>query len=68
MDEKFDVNSSLSENAVKVLEKRYLKKDASGGTIETPEELFRRVAKDIATHTTVKKPQMYRRRKKNFLR
>ncbi len=49
MDEKFDLTSSLSENAMKVLEKRYLKKDASGNTIETSEGLFRRVAKNIAT-------------------
>jgi ribonucleoside-diphosphate reductase alpha chain len=46
---KMDVNRELSANAMKVLEKRYLKKDASGKLIETPEELFRRVAKNIAT-------------------
>jgi ribonucleoside-diphosphate reductase alpha chain len=46
---KVDVNKELSANAMKVLEKRYLKKDASGKLIETPEELFRRVAKNIAT-------------------
>ncbi|MCX5666869.1 MAG: intein-containing adenosylcobalamin-dependent ribonucleoside-diphosphate reductase, partial [Candidatus Omnitrophica bacterium] len=45
---KVDVRSELSANAMKVLEKRYLKKDASGKLIETPEELFRRVAKNIA--------------------
>ncbi|MBI5894009.1 MAG: vitamin B12-dependent ribonucleotide reductase [Deltaproteobacteria bacterium] len=38
----------LSENAVKVLEKRYLKKDMSGNPIETPEGMFRRVAENIA--------------------
>jgi len=38
----------LSENALKVLEKRYLKKDESGKVIETPEELFLRVSKAIA--------------------
>jgi ribonucleoside-diphosphate reductase alpha chain len=38
----------LSENALKVLERRYLKKDAQGKIIETPEEMFRRVAKSIA--------------------
>ena len=38
----------LSENALKVLERRYLKKDAQGQVVETPEELFRRVAKAIA--------------------
>ncbi len=38
----------LSENAVRVLERRYLKKDAAGKVIETPEEMFRRVAEAIA--------------------
>ncbi|MBI5144076.1 MAG: hypothetical protein HZA30_03310, partial [Candidatus Omnitrophica bacterium] len=44
-----DVNSLLSENAKKVLEKRYLKKDGSGNPVETAEDMFRRVAKNIAT-------------------
>lgn len=38
----------LSANALKVLEKRYLKKDAAGGVIETPDGMFRRVAQTIA--------------------
>lgn len=38
----------LSENAIKVLERRYLIKDDQGKVIETPEELFQRVAKAIA--------------------
>lgn len=38
----------LSENAVRVLEKRYLLKDDKGNIIETPEEMFCRVAKCIA--------------------
>jgi ribonucleoside-diphosphate reductase alpha chain len=38
----------LSENALKVLERRYLKKDQNGKVIETPEEMFCRVAKAIA--------------------
>lgn len=39
----------LSENALKVLERRYLKKDEQGKVIETPEELFCRVASAIAS-------------------
>jgi len=47
-----DVSSSLSENAKKVLEKRYLKKDDSGNVVETPAEMFHRVAKNIASADT----------------
>lgn len=39
---------ALSENAGKVLEARYLKKNEAGECVETPRELFRRVAKSIA--------------------
>jgi len=38
----------LTENARKVLEARYLKKNESGACIETPGDLFRRVARTIA--------------------
>ena len=38
----------LTLNAIKVLEKRYLTKDLDGNVIETPKEMFRRVAKNIA--------------------
>ena len=40
---------NLSENAIKVLEKRYLKRDAEGKCIEAPEDMFRRVADTIAS-------------------
>ena len=39
---------NISENCLKVLEKRYLKKDKFGKVIETPEEMLRRVAHHIA--------------------
>jgi ribonucleoside-diphosphate reductase alpha chain len=39
---------TLSENAMTVLERRYLKKDAKGRLQETPVQMFRRVAKHIA--------------------
>lgn len=35
-------------NAIKVLEARYLKKNTEGELIETPDEMFRRVARNIA--------------------
>ena len=39
---------NLSENAIKVLERRYLKKDQEGNVTENPNDLFLRVAKSIA--------------------
>ena len=41
-------NLELSENAIKVLEKRYLKRDKDGNPKETPEDMFKRVASVIA--------------------
>ncbi len=38
----------LSPNALKVLQRRYLKKGENGEALETPEEMFRRVARAIA--------------------
>ena len=40
---------SLTENALHVLRKRYLKKDKEGQVTETPEEMFRRVAQTVAS-------------------
>lgn len=40
---------SLTPNAVIVLQKRYLKKDRFGRVSETPEEMFARVAKSVAS-------------------
>jgi len=51
--EKPDADSAggaeLSENAMRVLEKRYLKTDEHFNVIETPFDMFRRVAKNIAS-------------------
>lgn len=38
----------LSDNAIKVLEKRYLARDENGRLLESPEGMFKRVAKTIA--------------------
>jgi ribonucleoside-diphosphate reductase alpha chain len=38
----------LSENAIQILEKRYLKKNDEGKVVEKPEDLFKRVANNIA--------------------
>ena len=43
----------ISDNARVVLEKRYLRKDDDGNPIETPEEMFRRVAHAIAQAETL---------------
>jgi ribonucleoside-diphosphate reductase alpha chain len=40
---------NLSPNAVAVLEKRYLKRNEDGKVKETPEDLFRRVARHVAS-------------------
>ncbi|MDD3437060.1 MAG: vitamin B12-dependent ribonucleotide reductase [Candidatus Gastranaerophilales bacterium] len=40
---------NFSENAIKVLEKRYLKRDNDGRCTETPADMFRRVASSIAS-------------------
>lgn len=46
--DKVNEKLDLSENAVKVLEKRYLKRDKDGNCTETPADMFRRVASSIA--------------------
>ena len=48
MENKQSDDVKLTENALKVLEKRYLNKDKSGKPTETPEQLFHRVARAIA--------------------
>lgn len=45
---KATIKPQLTENALRVVKKRYLPKDDNGEPLETPEQLFRRVAKSIA--------------------
>ncbi|MDD3238416.1 MAG: adenosylcobalamin-dependent ribonucleoside-diphosphate reductase [Candidatus Gastranaerophilales bacterium] len=40
---------SLSPNAIKVLEKRYLKRGSDGAPVETPQDMFFRVASTLAS-------------------
>ncbi len=47
----------LTENALHVLQKRYLKKDKQGQVIETPEEMFHRVAEAIASAELIYDPK-----------
>jgi ribonucleoside-diphosphate reductase alpha chain len=49
MEELVSASLNFTQNALKVLEKRYLKKDEEGRVIEGPEDLFRRVAKAVAS-------------------
>jgi ribonucleoside-diphosphate reductase alpha chain len=39
----------VSENALRVLERRYLRKDIDGNVTETPEEMFERVAANVSS-------------------
>ncbi|HEX74816.1 MAG TPA: vitamin B12-dependent ribonucleotide reductase [Dehalococcoidia bacterium] len=48
---------NLTENASRVLERRYLKKDKTGQVIEKVEEMFRRVAQTIASAELIYDPK-----------
>ncbi len=47
----------FSDNSLRVLKKRYLKRNDEGEIIETPQEMFRRVARHIASAELLYKPK-----------
>lgn len=49
---------ALSDNALTVLRKRYLRKNAAGTVVETPDQLFRRVAANIAQAERRHRPRL----------
>jgi ribonucleoside-diphosphate reductase alpha chain len=49
-------DSVFTDNALQVLEKRYLKKDKTGKAVETPEDMFHRVARTIAAAELIYNP------------
>jgi ribonucleoside-diphosphate reductase alpha chain len=53
-----EVKTKLNPNALRVLESRYLKKNEAGKIIETPQELFKRVAQNIASAEKYYRPDI----------
>ena len=49
--------AAFSANALTVLERRYLMKDDEGKVMETPHDMFRRVAENIASADLIHNPQ-----------
>ena len=54
----YEVKTKLNHNALTVLESRYLKKNDAGKIVETPQELFRRVASNIASAEKIYNPNL----------
>lgn len=59
----------LSPNAIRVMEKRYLKKDKDGRVMERPEDMFRRVANNIVSADLIYAPHAdIEKKEKEFYR
>ncbi|MGI6037570.1 MAG: vitamin B12-dependent ribonucleotide reductase [Limnochordia bacterium] len=53
------MRDKLSANALTVLERRYLRRNEAGDIIETPEDMFRRVARNISLIDLLYDPEVY---------
>lgn len=53
-----DIKLKITPNALKVLESRYLRKDENGKLIETPSQLFQRVAENVASAEKIYNPNI----------
>ncbi|RLB06562.1 MAG: hypothetical protein DRG50_05325, partial [Deltaproteobacteria bacterium] len=49
---------NLTPNALRILRARYLKKDPEGHVVETPQEMFQRVAHHVASAEAVFDPDV----------
>ena len=52
-----ETKQKLTPNAIRVLEKRYLRRNRFGEIVETPEDMFRRVAKAVASAELIYNPK-----------
>ncbi len=52
------IKTRLTPNSIRVLESRYLRKDEKGKVVETPSQLFRRVAENIAAAEKFYNPEI----------
>lgn len=53
-----DVKTVLTRNALRVLESKYLRKDINGKIQETPQQMFQRVASNIAAAEKIYNPEI----------
>ena len=53
------LSAQMPDHVIKILEKRYLLKNAKGEIIETPDDMFRRVAKAVANGDKAKEEEFY---------
>jgi ribonucleoside-diphosphate reductase alpha chain len=51
-----NTHTGLTPNSIRILERRYLKKDENGQAIEEPDAMFRRVARNIASADAIHDP------------